>query len=798
MASTYQAAVEQTIAAGEQIHQIINGTATTEVIVEDGSKVPSIRKALVDNFYFKDPIVWQSGSSEVVFNQLRQFTDGSWWYAPSATTNNPVSMNSTPIGDPLWKLYTMDAVGELTPQIREALRRSYSSSGLSLQYSFQSGGTLTSETDVLLDEESGKAYSGAGPFPQSVPAGTNPIFGGLFTDRSNSPIAAGSVHFSHDIQYAAATVGYRLKNSVYADDAPFLADTTGAADAAGAINDALAFVPFGWTVLLKPGRYKLLSRVTIPNFKRLLGLGWCLDPSNTALYGVVLSVEWGEGQNEHAVEVNHSSALEGVMFYYPNQVAKTASTPVEYGFSISTPVVSGLYDNIRLRNITLYNSYRGVRLNNAGRWDVDTIIGDPLKVGFTADNCLDVCYMNHIHFWNFYTQSAALELWVSENGTAFDLRRIDQLFGSKLFAWNYYEAFGLGDGLWANLTDIACDKAFIPVRVEAVGHVQVNGFTLIGNAKARPAIWGRSGGSAKFSNGRITDTCSVGAQIDDGELYTFDNVQFDSPHASVVNTSTTSDVRISDTCKWKIPPLGQYNTMVNGERLNGRSTEITLPAPWISPTAISGGYSFDLSTVGTKQLAYETTYISQRNSLYVLQFDYELVGNPTTFYFQISIKNDVGGEIQFAITPAYPMILNGGTRTVFIPFFINHGRFKQSIFVDAVVTAPTVGASLRMTDIRLWEQDNKLTTNAQISNLMRMGYNLDAFSMGQTLESKGRNRRVYTNPEAGIGRPTIVPTQGDWLAGDEIVASTPVAGQPYRVRCSVSGTPGVWVTLETA
>ena len=56
MTLTYQAAVEQTIIAGEQIHQIVNGTATTEITVEDGSKVPSIRKALIDNFYFKDPI----------------------------------------------------------------------------------------------------------------------------------------------------------------------------------------------------------------------------------------------------------------------------------------------------------------------------------------------------------------------------------------------------------------------------------------------------------------------------------------------------------------------------------------------------------------------------------------------------------------------------------------------------------------------------------------------------------------------------------------------------------------------
>lgn len=107
--ATYNEAVEQTITAGEQIHQIVNGTATTEVTVEDGSKVPSIRKAILDNFYFKDPIAWQVGQTENVFNQLRQFTDGSWWYAPSATAIKPVSMGVTPVGDPLWKICAFES-----------------------------------------------------------------------------------------------------------------------------------------------------------------------------------------------------------------------------------------------------------------------------------------------------------------------------------------------------------------------------------------------------------------------------------------------------------------------------------------------------------------------------------------------------------------------------------------------------------------------------------------------------------------------------------------------------------------
>ncbi len=190
MSLTYSQAVEQTIAAGEQIHQIVNGTATTEVTVEDGSKVPSIRKALLDNFYFKDPIAWQVGQTENVFNQLRQFTDGSWWYAPSATASNPIFMGSTPVGNPLWKIYDFDAIGKLEPRIDEALRRSYAEAGYNLVAgSFEAGGTLTSGSDVMLHEASAKTYSGEGPFPQTVPPETNPASAG-FVAKNNEAIRA--------------------------------------------------------------------------------------------------------------------------------------------------------------------------------------------------------------------------------------------------------------------------------------------------------------------------------------------------------------------------------------------------------------------------------------------------------------------------------------------------------------------------------------------------------------------------------------------------------------------------------
>lgn len=75
---------------------------------------------------------------------------------------------------------------------REALRKGYKEAGYVLRdkpESFRNGGTLTSAFDVLLDDATGKAYSGGGPYPQNVAPLTNPVSVG-FTDQSDKYLAS--------------------------------------------------------------------------------------------------------------------------------------------------------------------------------------------------------------------------------------------------------------------------------------------------------------------------------------------------------------------------------------------------------------------------------------------------------------------------------------------------------------------------------------------------------------------------------------------------------------------------------
>lgn len=74
-----------------------------------------------------------------------------------------------------------DTVSELAPSTRELQRRSYAEAGYNLvSGSFEIGGTLVNANDVLIQDSTGKAYSGPAG---TVAPGTDPTSGG-FVDRS--------------------------------------------------------------------------------------------------------------------------------------------------------------------------------------------------------------------------------------------------------------------------------------------------------------------------------------------------------------------------------------------------------------------------------------------------------------------------------------------------------------------------------------------------------------------------------------------------------------------------------------
>lgn len=203
-ADTFQEGVDLTIEASNQLAQVVRGDANTEVMVADGSTIPSIRKAQADSMYFKEPELWVKGQTETDYLQLKKYIDPtnkeSWWFAKSATVLNPVVMGTSPFGDDNWTLYTPEDLfisGKAEYEsIYQALKGKAAEAGYNLvRGSFEEGGTLTKTGDVLWYQANGRYYSWKGSLPNVVPAGSTPatsggIGAGAWVDRTDATLRA--------------------------------------------------------------------------------------------------------------------------------------------------------------------------------------------------------------------------------------------------------------------------------------------------------------------------------------------------------------------------------------------------------------------------------------------------------------------------------------------------------------------------------------------------------------------------------------------------------------------------------
>lgn len=157
------------------------GTATNPVTGQTQQTLPSI---LADLGF--DVQSWTSSTGGVLASANQVFlndTPGSLglgdYYAWGGTFPKTVPAGTDPALPTSG--YIMRSSRFAGTQAREALRRSYAEAGYNLvDGSFEAGGTLVNANDVLLQERTGKGYTGpAGP----VAAGTDPASGG-FVDRS--------------------------------------------------------------------------------------------------------------------------------------------------------------------------------------------------------------------------------------------------------------------------------------------------------------------------------------------------------------------------------------------------------------------------------------------------------------------------------------------------------------------------------------------------------------------------------------------------------------------------------------
>lgn len=151
--------------------------STNAVLVHSAGSVDLGELAASREEYVTLPGSFDSGATFNVKNELLTHTDGKYRWDGELPKTVPAGTDPTLPGSG----YSMRSSPFTGAQAREALRRSYAEAGINLvDGSFALGGTVSTATDVLLNEVDGKVYSWGGTLPKTVPSGSTPETTGGF------------------------------------------------------------------------------------------------------------------------------------------------------------------------------------------------------------------------------------------------------------------------------------------------------------------------------------------------------------------------------------------------------------------------------------------------------------------------------------------------------------------------------------------------------------------------------------------------------------------------------------------
>ena len=403
---------------------------------------------------------------------------------------------------------------------------------------------------------------------------------------------------------------------------------------------------------------------------------------------VVLNCYYGKNDENNAqIILSRACSLQGLTFNYPEQVGKNSKSPIPYGYTISTDLEADeitINDNVNLKNLMLLNSYNGINLKYAGRFNLENIYGQPLKTGLYIDQVWDVARIKTVHFWTFVSiPNEKLYTWIHTNGRAFDIRRVDQLSAFDMFCYGYNEGFYFDEyvngeekgGCWGTFVSCCADVCNKPIFINKVQQLNVVGGTFTTANITKPIITtgqniateitenGKlytTGGKAKFTGVDFFGGSNVGVIISsvNGNII-FNGCDFNREANNKLRgmdliNEGDCEVILSG-CHTNINRIaGGGNTIIDGVRLldgntNITGSDMTVNTKWIkygttsSITNITDGIQLKLtSSDNVYDFVIPTGDI--RENFVVIEMDYQDMA-PYDHSLYIKLCNDDGSKL---------------------------------------------------------------------------------------------------------------------------------------------------------
>lgn len=550
--------------------------------------------------------------------------------------------------------------------------------------------------------------------------------------------------------------------------------------------------------------YILKSQIKLKPYVLLKGGDFITNRDYTK--NVTLKCYYGKNDiYSHQILMDLSSAISGFTFYYPEQVDSTSSSPVEYGFTISADTTKEYnIDNIYIENIMLLNSYNGINLDKAGRFNITNLYGQPFKTGLFIDRVKDVARIKHVHFWSFYAgTSSTLYKWIKENGRAFDINRIDQISAFDMFCYGYNDGFYFGNvgngGCWGTFTSCCADVCNRPIHVDKINFVEFLGgtFTTANLYKPNFTTSGSIGGTVKFIGqewyGGNAISCVLSSA--DGTVIFNGNSFRDTDNSikafDIINESTCNV--IINGCKTELKRItGGETTIIDGFKLLSSDVDVTPIgvmdiSNWKKISSVGGlskidnGISFQ-TTTSNCVYDYNLPVGDFRQNFVNIEFEYqdsEYVDHRCV----VRVCRDDGGHELVRLIGS----TNYGTKDkVKFKFPLWIGEFTGNLVLRFEFSTYDVSKNLNVniTNLKFYKTSPNNITNSQLQYIHKNRPTTATARLSTPISVNENNRTILYNGKT--------PDNGNWLKGDILVNNNPTEGGYEKLICTESGNPGIW------
>jgi hypothetical protein len=299
-------------------------------------------------------------------------------------------------------------------------------------------------TDTTLAPLASPTFTGDPKAPTASPGDNDTSI--ATTAFVTAAIAAGSSNF---LQAGTGAVTRTMQNKArdIVSVLDYGADNTGATSAVAAIQAAIDYAaPLGKRVYCPAGKYKIDSGLTITIGVTIEGDGW--QGYTTYATGTTPSVPgagtWFYISHTGAPFITVQQPVSGrcggvvmrdfAMNWTGHPAIGGGWTPTAYDWAVKCIGV----DDVTLENLLFLNPYKAVQMTwkaavgQAGRLNMRNCFGQPFFTGIDVDWSADVCCLDRIHFWPWWSDNSNVMSYTKTNGTFFRSGRNDNLARIKL------------------------------------------------------------------------------------------------------------------------------------------------------------------------------------------------------------------------------------------------------------------------------------------------------------------------------------------------------------------------------